>query len=423
MLLKRTGLAAAVLLASSQFAFADDLQINGFINVTAGVIDNKDIMSSSAVSGYDTTVGYDQNTLAGLQISKKVNDNTSATLQLMSRGSQGYKTEAAWAYITYELTENTDIRFGRLRTPFFHYSDFLEVGYAYNWITPPGIVYRLDTMSAITGADLTHRFTAGAVDGSFQIYSGRYKDDFSLDNDAYEMELRSAAGAVLSLNYGDFGARASYHQAEFYINGLDADGNRALDGLLELADGYDKVQSIVTGGNHSPIAPKVAPQGETSNFYQASVFWDNGSTSLIGEFTALRHDSFLLNDDDAWLVSAAQRLGDVTVHATYAFTDDKIKSGSIGNMQKIAQDEHSSITLGLRYDYNSSVAFKADASYITYKSADTRLDGVVTALKEAGDPENEAAFMGAVGDMLGALGSPLVKSTGTLYTVGMSIVF
>ena len=394
---KRLGLASAVMLATSSMAFAaDDLQINGFINITAGAIDNKDIETSSAAPGYDTTVGYDSQTLAGLQISKKVNDNTSATLQLISRGSQGYETEAAWAYVTYELDSNTDIRFGRLRTPMFHYSDFLEVGYAYNWIAPPSIVYRLDSMSAITGVDITRRFTLGSADGAIQLYSGRYKDDFNLGGDSYEMELESTAGAVLTLNAGNFGTRLSYHRAELSVEITpDPNGARTLDKLAGLAGGLaDDIQDVV-------------PDGHQSQFYQGSVFWDNGSTSLIGEYTALRHDSHILNDDDAWFVSAAQRFGSVTAHLTYALAEDKLKSGRIGYAQHAAEAKDTSLTFGLRYDYSSSVAFKAEASYITMEN---RSDAI-----EAAGTDQPA--------MAAALNSPLEEKTGSLFTVGMSIVF
>lgn len=421
MLLKRTGLAAAVLLASTQFAMAaDDLQINGFINVTTGVLDNEDIIDSPAAPGYDTTLGFDSQTLAGLQVSKRVNDNTSATLQLISRGSQGYETEAAWAYITYEATENTDIRFGRLRTPFFHYSDFLEVGYAYNWITPPGIVYRLDSMSSITGIDVTHRFTLGATDGSIQVYAGRFKDDFDLDGDTYEMELQSAGGAVLSLNHGDFGARASYHRAEFFINGVD---NTVIDGLTTADSIGAALKSARKLDAYATLAAKaglgnISPSGEVSKFYQASLFWDNGSTSLVGEYTGLRHDSYMLNDDDAWLVSFAQRFGSVTAHLTYAYAEDKFKSGDIGQLQRFTEAEDSSVTLGLRYDYNSSVAFKAEASYITTKTTDSRQEEVTTQVLT-----NIQNKTDALDDTEAAFATPLDKNTGTLYTVGMSIVF
>lgn len=396
MALRKSGLALAVMLASPA-AFSGDLQINGFINVSAGSVDN----SKLDVDGYDTGVSFDSGTLVGLQLSKQVNDTTSATVQLIARGQDSYTTEASWAYVTFSPDESTDIRAGRLRTPFFYYSDFLEVGYAYNWVRPPSIVYRLNDMSSVTGVDFTRRFSAGPVDGSVQIYAGRYKDDFTLDGDTYEMELRKAGGAVFTMTTGDFGARASYHQADFYINNLDPTGDRALDSLMGLAAIYDAV-------NGTDISSEIEPDGETSKFYQASVNWDNGSTALIAEYTALRHDSALLNDDDAWLVSAVQRFSDVTVHLTYAYSEDKIKSGDIGNAQLFTEAKDSSVTLGVRYDYDSSSAFKFDAQYITSETASDRL-----ATLDASNPATIPA----------AMAMPLAKETGMLYTVGMSIVF
>ena len=396
MTLKKLGIASAILLAGAQTAYANDLQINGFLNVTAGVLDNKDIEDGFTTGGYDTTLGFDQHTLAGLQISKKVNDNTSATVQLMSRGKQGYKTETAWAYVTYDLSDNTAIRFGRLRTPFFHYSDFLEVGYAYNWVTPPTIVYRLDSMSTLTGVDFTHQFTMGAIDGAFQLYTGRYKDDFELRGDTYDAELSSAAGAVLNLNAGNFGGRLSYHQAELSFYDLDPTGERNLDKML----GAAALTAQAIGAVDSFEA-----SGQNSSFYQGSLFWDNGSTSLIAEYTALRHDSHILNDDDAWLVSIAQRFGDVTAHLTYATAKNKVKDGNVGIVQRFAESEESDIIAGLRYDYSSSVALKAEAHYITINNAATRADQMTT-----------------VGPVA-ASELDLDKNTGSLYTIGMSIVF
>src|SRR5690606_33806211 len=341
MVLKKTGLAAAVLLAGSQLAYANDLNINGFINVTGGVLSNDKI----SLDGYNDNPSFDQGTLMGLQMSKKVNDSTSATVQLVSRGSEDYQTEASWAYITYALNNDTDIRAGRLRTPFFYYSDFLEVGYAFNWVRPPSSVYRLDGLSSITGVDITHRFNAGAFDGSVQVYTGRYNDDFALNGDTYEVELRNTLGAVFSLNQGNFGAPVSYHQADLSFD-TDNPSGRALD--------------LIYAAAPAAVKSEFAAQQDKSQFYQASLSWDNGSTALIAEWTGLKHDTALLNDDTAWLVSAAQRYGDATVHLTYTVTEDDLESGTVGVVQKNAESEENSIILGLRYDYDSSTALKFD---------------------------------------------------------------
>ncbi|QQD23273.1 hypothetical protein GJQ55_01745 [Venatoribacter cucullus] len=390
MVLKKTGLAAAVLLAGSQLAYANDLNINGFINVTGGVLSNDKI----SLDGYDDNPSFDQGTLMGLQMSKKVNDSTSATVQLVSRGSEDYKTEASWAYITYALNNDTDIRAGRLRTPFFYYSDFLEVGYAFNWVRPPSSVYRLDGLSSITGVDITHRFNIGNVDGSVQVYTGRYNDDFALNGDTYEVELRNTLGAVFSLNQGNFGARVSYHQADLSFDAEAAATGRALDRLLFTATNFG-------------VGTAFTPQEDQSKFYQASLTWDNGSTALIAEWTALKHDTAALLDDQAWLISAAQRYGDATVHLTYSVTEDDLKSGTVGTVQKFAENKDARIILGLRYDYDSSTALKFEVQHVDQDSASNR-----------GDALKANPALGAA-----AANLPMDNNSGFLYTVGMSLVF
>jgi len=374
MVLRKSGLAAAVLLACSPAAFSDDLNINGFMNVTAGNLSTEDI----SLDGYDDGVSFDVGTVVGLQMSKQVNDTTSATVQLISRGSDNYSTEASWAYVTYAANENTDIRMGRLRTPFFYYSDFLEVGYAYNWVRPPSIVYRLDAFSSISGVDVTHRFAIGGMDGSIQAYTGRYNDDFTLSGDTYHIELRRAAGMVFSLNSGDFGARLSYHQAD-----LTLDANAALAGPNGRA-----LDNLAAGCALAGVGDECTADEDKAKFYQASVSYDNGSTAVIAEWTALDQTTALLNDDSAYLISAAQRFGDATVHLTYTVAEDDLESGVVGQVQKNAESKENSIILGMRYDYDSSTAFKVDIQQ-----------------------HDEELVNGAKGE------------SGLLYNVGMSLVF
>lgn len=81
--IKPTLLAVAVLASAQASASDDDLRINGFMNITAGASSSDD----STVNGYDHTVSYATDSVMGLQILKQVNDSTSATVQLVARGS------------------------------------------------------------------------------------------------------------------------------------------------------------------------------------------------------------------------------------------------------------------------------------------------------------------------------------------------
>lgn len=309
----------------------DDLQINGFLSVGATMADSND----ASIAGADNQGGFKNDNVLGLQVRKQVNDSTTVTGQLVSRGSDDYKTEAAWAFVTYAATDDLDLRMGRLRIPFFYYSDFLEVGYAYNWVRPPEEVYRIG-FSSFDGMDLTQRFSSGSFDGSVQVYYGRYQGNLKIAGNDLDTDLRNLTGIALAGGVGNFGSRLSYHQAELIIPASAADPTEDF-----------------------------RYSGQTSTFLEAALTYDDGDNSVIAEWTQLDHDTSALLDDSAWLVSAARRIDEVVVHATYSTQVDKYDSGINGDMQKTRSlgTEETSITLGLRWDYDSSAALKFEVQH------------------------------------------------------------
>jgi len=385
MIKHKVSLAAAIALAVSQSAYANDINVNGFLSVGASMLDNDDV----SIAGADTTGGFKNDTILGLQISKQVNDKTSVTGQLVSRGEQDYKTEASWAFVTYNANNNTDLRMGRLRVPAFYYSDFLEVGYAYNWVRPPVEVYRLP-FSSIDGLDLTHSYSAGSVDGSVQVYYGRFQGDMAIGGDEeYSTDAKNLTGIVLSNSFGNFGTRLSYHRAEINIDAAAGDGT-ALGNAIGAATAIAAVPAGInvgtatgnaalagfTGIGDASAADDFAPDGQTTTFMQAAVSYDNGDVSMVAEWTALENDYLAIPDDTAWMVTVAKRFGDYTPHLTYSYDKDEYESGSEGDLQEALglAFEQSSITLGLRYDYDAATALKFEVQTNNEKNDSTDLD-------------------------------------------------
>jgi hypothetical protein len=320
----------ASLIAAPAMA-SEDLQINGFLSVGATMADSND----ASIAGGDNQGGFKNDNVLGLQVQKQVNDSTKVTGQFVSRGSEDYKTEAAWAFVTYAATDDLDLRMGRLRIPFFYYSDFLEVGYAYNWVRPPEEVYRIG-FSSIDGIDLTQRFSSGNFDASVQFYYGRFQGDVALNGNTVAADFRNFTGLALAGEIGNFGSRLSYHQAELIIPASAADPD-----------------------------PDFQYSGQTSTFLEAALTYDDGDNSIIAEWTQLEHDTSALLDDSAWLISAARRLDEFTIHATYSTQVDEYDSGANGASQKARGlgTEESSVTLGMRWDYDSSTALKFEAQH------------------------------------------------------------
>jgi hypothetical protein len=338
-------------LAIASPAMANDLNINGFLSVGASMLDVDDNSNKTLVAGADNQGGFKQNTVLGIQIQKQVNDTTSATGQLVSRGSDDYSTEAAWAFVTYAANDDIDLRMGRLRVPFFQYSDFLEVGYAYNWVRPPGDVYRVP-FSSIDGIDFTQRFSSGNLDGSVQVYYGRFQGDFDTQTDVYAADFRNFTGVVLSANMGNFGTRLSYHQAELLLDISDPTSV-----FSQAAAGAAGISTLLADPS---AAEDFSFEGQTSQFIGAAFTYDNGTYSAVAEWTALEHENSLFLDDQAWLVGVSARMGVFTPHLTYSSEKDSFDSGNEGAIQELLplQYEQTSITAGLRYDYDSSTALK-----------------------------------------------------------------
>ena len=193
-----------------------DININGFASVGGGWY-NGDTTNAS-YDGFDQHFSADPVTKLGLQFSSVVNDKMTATGQLLAKGRNDYNIEAAWAYLSYAVNDDLDVRAGRLRAPFFPYSDFLDVGYAYPWITPPSDVYRF-VFDTVEGMDLLYRAEHGEWSATYQAYYGRLTDETSLGGEEVDLDLENFAGLNVTLNREWLTLRASYNRAKVNVGG------------------------------------------------------------------------------------------------------------------------------------------------------------------------------------------------------------
>ena len=390
------------LLGSASIANAvdDDLNIYGFLSVGATVLDNEDSDKESVtLDGFNDDAGnFKQDTVFGLQITKQINDKTSATGQLVSRGNSNYETESAWAFVSYAVDSDTDVRMGRLRIPFFYYSEFLEVGYAYNWVRTPSDVYSIP-FSSFDGIDITHRFSAGKFDGSIKANYGRFSEEIDVFGHDYGADLQNVLGAALTLNRGDFGFRVAVQQADLTFDievdegvqaatadvliaqnsaenainqaALDialtdlATAAAALDVATEDVRDLDMaLSSVAAYGSLNPESGDLVNEfdldDKKATFYNTAFTYNNGDYGLVVEAVSIEYESGLLLDTSSYLVSGSKRFGDTTYHATYSTSKDDLDSGTVGQGQALLgqEGEDISVILGARYDYAPGTAIK-----------------------------------------------------------------
>lgn len=77
----------------------------------------------------------------GFRLDVDLDDKLSFAAQMFVDGTTDYDPQFDWIYLNYAITPSINISVGRMVLPLYMYSDYFDVGYAYQWIRPPDAVY------------------------------------------------------------------------------------------------------------------------------------------------------------------------------------------------------------------------------------------------------------------------------------------
>ena len=208
--------ASSLLFASASWASA--MEIQGFFSAGGGVTfdtpklpRNENMIADQSgrnhylntVSEYHKTVSPSLRSLSsrfnahtknriGMQFYKRLSDDISFTTQLLATGEDSnFDFNAKWGFLSWQAQPNFTVRAGRLVIPLFMLSEYIEVGYAYPWVSPPMEMYSgvpLDSWSGMdfswTGyrGDWDYRVTTALGTVDQQIWVGGITDDFKQRN-------------------------------------------------------------------------------------------------------------------------------------------------------------------------------------------------------------------------------------------------
>lgn len=305
------------LCAFSTTTMANDLRINGFFSVGAGKASTDEFESSGGISGYNDEFSVNEDTILGLQFTKPVNDKVTLNAQLFgTEGKSNYDIEASWAFASYQATDDLSVRVGRMRVPYFLYSEFLSVSYAYPWIRPP----RAFTLpfSEADGINSVFTANAGDTDISIEAYVGELEVE---DNELAErLHIKDMSGVAVTVTGLDLTLRASYHWLTVDVYGF------------------------------GPANASAEP--DASNFTEAGLIYDDGSIFGFFEFSNQSHPdelkaTRLVVDNNTYIATLGYRFDQFMPHITYDLfrnSDDNV--------------DRSSLIYGVRWDIEASTAVK-----------------------------------------------------------------
>jgi len=299
---------------SSLNTHAGDIRWNGFMSIVAGTTLDDDttyLVDPNTGGTYDDTLQFAPESVVGLQASTQVNEKLTATVQIVAKGGNDYSADVEWAFFNYSVTPDLSVGAGRFRLPFFYYSDFLDVGYAYHWVRPPVDVYNLD-ITIVDGVNSRYSRVLSSGLGDFEIDIHGWYGSRDLPSGDDTIAVRKNLGLSAVVGWEWVKLRRLYHSTE-----------------VEFSEDFP------------PFALK---------YHSTAILIDYNNFFLHSEFTELVPEGG--DSTTSWYSSGGYVIGDFTPHYTISNNDVPPGFGPATVTD--------SSTLGVAWDFSPSAKLKVE---------------------------------------------------------------
>lgn len=333
-------LAACISLTFVQIANADEsIRWNGYLNVVGGILKDaprNDTTTEKQYPGhgtYEHQLTFDSQTSGALQATKVLDEKMYVTAQAYAEGStNGYDANLKWFYLTYNPDDSSSFRVGRIGMPLYFYSDFLNVGFTYQWVSPPIESYQYDT--SLTGIDYVYRGVSGNFEWTAETYFGAINQFIaSLNGD---VNTRNTTGLNLMTVYDGWltlRVNGLSQKATLINDALNAED--ILDGGLAQAQSQMGLPNDLVAAIRSEALPILQRKFDLDNvsvkYYGVFVKADFDSLSFATEWNRSDTPSYLLNYYDSWYVTGAYRINDVLFHLTYSTVESELAKEAVND--------------------------------------------------------------------------------------------
>lgn len=348
-----------LLATSASHAENGDIVWNGFLNVVGGMLKDEAIEDFSNVPqkpnymAYQDQLVFDAQTSAGLQAQKRLDDKTSITMQLYGEGdSNHYEATLKWLYLTYEPTYHSSFRIGKISAPVYYYSDYLNVGYAYHWVSPPESVYPFDT--GMNGVNYVYQNTWENIDWSAELMVGSGDDDFPIIGArVITRNSRGFAFNASTMDWLSFRAMILLTDATFEVDALSEDSLRtivelATDAALEAAGLSETVAAAlredwITATRAQLDNGALDLENFDVTYGDLAIRAETERWLLMAEAISVRTDSYLYNNLVSSFITGGVHYKNALYHLTLA-------KGKANPHNDVSADRHNTVPTGADSD-------------------------------------------------------------------------
>lgn len=354
------GIAFSLVLAGSAHVSAAEIQYRGFASIVGG----STLTSDETLYGYEDTLNFRNDSLMALQMDATLDSNLSATMQIMSRGAESYDPVVEWAYLTYKFSDEFQLSAGRIRIPFYRYSDFMDVRYTYNWLMVPQTVYGFN-FPGYDGLSGVYSSQFGSWDSSFQLIFGQFEGQTG----GLDATMEDLKGFSWTLTRDWLTLRAGYVSSKATIEIPDVEQLMSFLGAVAPGAAED----------YPGLASALRVDSDPGDFFGLAVGIDHNNILFDAEYIEYALDDSLVAESSAYYLAAGYRFGKWIPMLTYSRSksdppEDVLSvlpppsAGEPASTQTARQiiagavaateAETKLMDVVLRYDFHHSAAFK-----------------------------------------------------------------
>ena len=342
------------------------LHFSGFGRFILGHLDDQ----NAEYAGYTNKLSVNKQSLLGLQADYTFNNKFSVTTQFVAYTEDQRNSGLEWLYATYQPNNALHIKFGRQRIPFFNYSDSLDVGFAYPWLTLPQQFYDTAFFSTFDGILANYEFSISGGYINYEAYWGRFDDKIYLASTEIDTKVIGLVGFNATLGYNNFTLRASYNEGDVNIKQDEA----AQFGEILRQLGFDKNADWLNANG-------------LIQFYQFSANYENLDYFVRSEIAKMVGKGGLVADIDSFYVSVGYNFYPYTVYLSYSEKDlhfdhipneipfglspeiDTLAYAYQGVLAAFPDDKANGTKIGIRWDWRTNIAIKGEMTFVKGKDA------------------------------------------------------
>jgi hypothetical protein len=333
--------------------------ISGFgtLALTRSNTDDAEFSRPNQLKGATTQArnGVDSN--LGIQATAKFNDWLSTTGQMLIRkdNTDQFTADLSLAFIKIKASDDMHFRVGRLGIPIYMISDYRNISYANTMIRPPIEMYTQVSVDYMEGADVIYQQSINDISVTAQFGVGKIDYNNSL---GFVAEFRDITSLNLVAEKGPFTLRFGRSATKFSVPG-NAQLNALTAGLEQFG--------------FSSAAKQLIVKDSSGTFTSIGLGLDWQNIVAQAEYGKRKVDVLSFPSTTSWYTMVGYRFGKVLPYFNHASakqdsartvagvpTTGPLAALGLGaNAVASSSPIQTSNSLGVRWDFHRSAAFKA----------------------------------------------------------------